>query len=445
MIDLKKINISIILITLLTMHATCLFAATHYVGEEEVYNTIQAAVDAADSGDIVIVKDGVYVENINIYNKTLTLKSENGYTNTTIVSEKKGIYVQSSDNMIIDGFTFYGSDYNDGDSFEAALYLWDSDFCIIRNNRFGIDEEHYNRLGIYLYSSYSIVTNNIFVEYTERAIYLRNNYNTIIGNTFIGGEYAIRTVSNYNNIVQNNFLNQQIHPIKSYRDRINYFYTSFEITYQWNDQAKKSNLGNYYSNLAVKDDNSDGIIDAYYDMPYTEPDDKFPLVSPASEYKMQILYLQKDMLMTKRIDSNFSGKVDLNKNESLTWVSETPFDKSVTFSDKDEWSGHLYFDSNPLYYNDDNVKIEIGYSNDGIDFIQFASTTLKKVQKKYSYSTSSYEFPFLFEKQAITFQKGSYLAFKLTNLTNSNNKIKTACVGSYLTLPLSYTRPPNIE
>ena len=46
-------------------------AATIYVPDD--YATIQAAVDAASTGDTIIVKDGTYSEHVDV-NKSLTIK-----------------------------------------------------------------------------------------------------------------------------------------------------------------------------------------------------------------------------------------------------------------------------------------------------------------------------------------------------------------------------------
>jgi len=55
---------------------------TWYVPDD--FSTIQAGIDGAANGDIVIVRDGTYVENINFNGKAITLKSENG-PGTTII------------------------------------------------------------------------------------------------------------------------------------------------------------------------------------------------------------------------------------------------------------------------------------------------------------------------------------------------------------------------
>jgi len=55
--------------------------ATIYVLDD--YPTIQAAVDAASSGDTIIVRDGTYSENVDV-NKSLTIQSENRADSTIV-------------------------------------------------------------------------------------------------------------------------------------------------------------------------------------------------------------------------------------------------------------------------------------------------------------------------------------------------------------------------
>ena len=68
-----KIGVTIALTILFLAVATAIAsAATIYVPDD--YPTIQAAVDAANAGDTIIVRDGTYIENVNV-NKQLTIRS----------------------------------------------------------------------------------------------------------------------------------------------------------------------------------------------------------------------------------------------------------------------------------------------------------------------------------------------------------------------------------
>ena len=50
----------------------------HTIYVPDNYDTIQEAVDNASSGDMIIVKDGVYNENVDVNVTNLTIRSENG-------------------------------------------------------------------------------------------------------------------------------------------------------------------------------------------------------------------------------------------------------------------------------------------------------------------------------------------------------------------------------
>jgi parallel beta-helix repeat protein/VCBS repeat-containing protein len=412
------------------------FAETIYVGEGETYTSIQTAVDDASSGDTVIVKDGVYAERIDI-EKSITLKSENGYTSTTLISPNAyGIIYIYSKKVIIDGFTMYGAH----DSYAISF---GSSYCIIRNNRIGLDDIHFNKIGIYLSSlNYTTISNNIFHSNTENNIYLYNTYySTIVNNTFIGSQYAIKmnSYSDTNYIYRNSFINQLQSPLKSSRGSFNYnyFHSPFEITYNWNGSQYKSHIGNYYSDFpsSIIDTDENGIIDSFYSMPYSVPDDVYPLMSKAYEYKTISYFLHSNNDLSERLELTYQGKIDIAKESSSLWVSNIPFEKTTTFSGKDHWLGHLSFYSD--FYQGDDIKIEIGYLTTGSDFVPILSKTV-------SLSSTSKNIPFYLDKQQLTIQSGHYLAFKITNLSNRNNSIYTGTSKTYITPPMSQASPPAI-
>ena len=56
--------------------------ATIFVPDD--YATIQGAVDAASPGDTIIVRDGTYIENVDVNKDHLTIQSENGAEATIV-------------------------------------------------------------------------------------------------------------------------------------------------------------------------------------------------------------------------------------------------------------------------------------------------------------------------------------------------------------------------
>jgi nitrous oxidase accessory protein NosD len=90
-----------------------------YVGPGEDVTKIQEAVDMANPGDTIIVRDGTYNENV-VVSKQLTLRSENGAASTTVQGNSYTHIFEVTDNYTdISGFTFTGAI----NSVRAGLYL----------------------------------------------------------------------------------------------------------------------------------------------------------------------------------------------------------------------------------------------------------------------------------------------------------------------------------
>jgi parallel beta-helix repeat protein len=106
------------------------------------YPTIQEAVDAAESGETIIVRDGSYTENVVVNNPHLTIRSENG-ANKTIVQAKKSdnpVFVVTADYVTISGFTLQNSN-------GAGIKINSCNNTITNNNC------SYNNIGIRLSGS----------------------------------------------------------------------------------------------------------------------------------------------------------------------------------------------------------------------------------------------------------------------------------------------------
>ncbi|MCY4403769.1 MAG: right-handed parallel beta-helix repeat-containing protein [Candidatus Poribacteria bacterium] len=106
--------------------------------------TIQAGIDAAKDGDTVLVSDGVYKGegnvNINFKGKQITLKSQNGATETIIDcegrSDTRGFTFQNNEksNSVIHGFTIKNGTHIDGGGIYCKFASPTIKKCIITEN-----------------------------------------------------------------------------------------------------------------------------------------------------------------------------------------------------------------------------------------------------------------------------------------------------------------------
>jgi len=145
---------------------------TIYVPDD--YSTIQKAVNHAQPGDTIIVRDGTYVENIVINKPYLTIKSENGPENCIVKAE-------SDDDPV---FLIYGN------------YTTLTGFTII-DGEVGIELDD---------SSNNIITNNIISNNECDGIWLGGSSNNIIMHSTISNNecYGIGLCDSSNNIITNN-------------------------------------------------------------------------------------------------------------------------------------------------------------------------------------------------------------------------------------------------
>jgi len=92
---------------------------------------IQDAINSATVGATLIVKDGIYSENINV-NKQLAIRSENGSENCIVQApEPNGhVFEATADYVNISGFTVKGATGNE----TAGIYLYGADHSIVSNN-----------------------------------------------------------------------------------------------------------------------------------------------------------------------------------------------------------------------------------------------------------------------------------------------------------------------
>lgn len=174
---------AIVLIAFVSISALA-YSATIYVPDD--YTTIQGAIDASANGDTVIVRAGLYVENIDFAGKAITVQSEQGASVTTIDGNQAGSVVTFTSgegfNSVLEGFT-------------------------ITNGTGGVDPwGNLSGGGIYCYYSSSTISNNTFT----------GNSADIGGG--ISTQYSSPAISN--NIISGNDVQLEGGGIHCYRDLV---------------------------------------------------------------------------------------------------------------------------------------------------------------------------------------------------------------------------------
>jgi len=357
------------------------------------YEKIQWAVDNAGVGDTIVVRDGFYVENIDV-DKSLTIRSENGSTNCVVRAANlyDHVFYVTADNVTIKGFTVtMATGYH-----KAGIFLYNSDYCRIENvnafnNNYGIrlysssknniianNTASSNGGGIYLkYScNNNIIANNTVRSNNEDGIYLYySSNNTIANNTLLNNYYGIYLDSSSNSIIANNtvssnnedgiylwhsssntiannivpnnicgiylwyssnniiYLNNFInntYQVESYVST-NIWNSTEKINYTYNGKQHTNYLGNYWSDYTGSDADGDGIGDTPYSIDSDK--DNYPLMERFENYP--------SLPATSIIKKTGSHDIDLHK---FSFTQDTSGNLHVVFVEKiDDNKGILYY------------------------------------------------------------------------------------------------------
>jgi parallel beta-helix repeat protein len=196
------ITINIVIIITIISQVEAL-ADTIYVPDD--YSTIQAAVDAASSGDTIIVRDGTYTENVDVNKDHLTIKSENGAEVTVVQAANSDdhVFEVTADYVNISGFTVKcATEYQKAGICLNGIASDNVEQCSILENI--ISGSH---TGILLqYSSNNAITGNIADSNYYYGIYLLYSSDNSLTNNIAsnGTYYGISLFGSSNNILTNN-------------------------------------------------------------------------------------------------------------------------------------------------------------------------------------------------------------------------------------------------
>nr|AAU83370.1 cell surface glycoprotein [uncultured archaeon GZfos27E7] len=288
------------------------------------FTSIQDAVNVAKSGDTISVRDGIYIENVDVSKPHLTIQSENGAGSTIVRSANPGDHVLevTASWITISGFTVTGAT----DSWKAGIFLEGANHCTISentasNNYQGIRLETYssgnmlsgntansnihdgirldlssgnmlsgntansNFNGIFLdTSSENTLTGNTANLNNDIGIYLHlSNGNMLSGNTASNSIVGILLRDSSNSkINRNNFVGngENVRAV----DSTNRWNSQEKITYTYNGNRYTNYLGNYWSDYTRSDTDKDGIGDTPYYIISDGGQNNYPLMEPWQNY-----------------------------------------------------------------------------------------------------------------------------------------------------------------
>ncbi len=254
------------------------------------FHTIQEAINAANPGDTIYVKAGIYYENV-IVNKTITLIGESKSDCLVDGGGSSAVFRIMSDNVSISGFTIWLGNY--------GIYLASSNNCTIFDNIILGNVMQ----GIYLdQTSYNYISNNIIRNNHDgiRTISSCTNnfigFNAIYDNTLDGigiGSHCRDNVISGNSISRNE-VGICFHYSYNIIYHNNFFYNNYQV-YQhpwekfvntWDDGYPSG--GNYWSDYTGADlysgpyqneTGNDGIGDAPFGIALDNVD-HYPLINP---------------------------------------------------------------------------------------------------------------------------------------------------------------------
>lgn len=326
MMDMKRVIVLLFILflfTSLTVGLMPVHAEPKTIVVPDDYPTIQYAINSANSGDTVYVKEGTYSGTIQI-SKSITLQ---GASRKTVINDwridGKAAILITNNNVTVKGITIDNPSSNTMWNEKRGIHLLGVKNCVVIDNF--IANCDYGA-GIWLYqASNNLIKDNIVKDGADGISLGLSTNNNVINNTLIGnsdgislynnadnntfiGNYLYRNSigidldeSNENEFYENEILSSnigvQVGGYGYYRDVVNINnnvfyhnnfknnqenYVSHSIPLYGTNYFDNGKEGNYYSDYEGEDLNADGIGDNPYTMVTESIDitDNYPLIKP---------------------------------------------------------------------------------------------------------------------------------------------------------------------
>ncbi|HDS44799.1 MAG TPA: hypothetical protein ENN68_01665 [Methanomicrobia archaeon] len=221
------------------------------------YTSIQAAIDAANSRDTIIVRDGIFTENIDVTVDNVTIRSENGSANCVVnaLDQNDHVFEVIADYVNIRGFTVQ----NATGSVKAGIYLT-NDHCTISENTASNNYEGF-RLA-YSSSNNSLTDNTASNNTYGISLYSNCNNNYLTGNAVSNNDDGIMLYykCNNNNLTANTASNNTYYGITlSYSSNNNLTGNTANSNYRYGITLSYSSNNNTLTGNTANSNNHTGI------------------------------------------------------------------------------------------------------------------------------------------------------------------------------------------